>query len=301
MIIRDKIKCFAFLLQLDGRSHHPESNCPGEARPKAVCPIKFAWPQNSLGGSDSERQILQHVRSSAFRRPRAGPSHCTDAHTARREDLATWLIRRASDTTTDQALSDLATYMAARDLECIYTMVFQGLTPEAACEFDRSITLLPWETFPDPAEKDRIERDLTGLSRYASAPSGAFSKPTGALVYRSQAQIAIVNKADLDWRSLEPPSQISDLFDALMCIGLTLPPGPPALGWWTKYPKWVPFYEPSERHESPGISSFRPFPGSSAQEAKILFNAFLYAHQRHPSSPPTRYGALGPDAAPEGY
>jgi hypothetical protein len=155
-------------------------------------------------------------------------------HTTDHKNLAHWLIWRASETTTEQALADLTTYLSAKEVECVHTLPFRGLTPEDACEFDPSITLLPWGSFFDSAEKHRIEEELARQPPYGTLIPAEYSKPTGALIHRSQARIAILDEADVDWRLSEMPSQVSDLHDALMCIGLTVPPAPPALGCWTK-------------------------------------------------------------------
>ena len=198
-----------------------------------------------------------------------------EAHTPDYKDLAKWLIRRTLESTAAQALADLATYLSAKEFECVQTVVFQGLTPEAAFEFDHCISLLPWDTFPDAAEKHRIEQDLAGHSPYGSLVSPSDSKLTGALVRRFLANIVIREKARVDRQPQPQCLENYDIRDALMCIGLIVPPVPRALGCWTKYPQWVPVFEPWERQEIAGYSPVRPFPSSSAQQAKSLFNSFL--------------------------
>lgn len=190
----------------------------------------------------------------------------TVAHTVTHVFLAEWLLRRARAVGPDQAVKDLARYLATDRLPYCATIAVGGLTPDRAYDLGHGMRLLPWKDITPSRTKMAIEE--------APTFHRSFYHPDGALVREIELPRAHVDLSetrkhfrDIDW---------SDMTDLLLCLGLFGPNAPVLIASWLEAPEWAPVMAGTYSMpfvEGPGRA--RPFGETDATEAVRLYSAWL--------------------------
>lgn len=185
--------------------------------------------------------------------------------------LAIWLMEQASSTNINQALDDLETYLNATVLPFQVTVALSGLKAATTFEIGRGISFVPWDALQDSKQKKWIwERCMTGLHL-----------PTGALVRNFSIDKLHVHQdeyekqRDMNINRYMALMDNTEIYDALMCMGLVGPFAHQSLASWISQPRWMPlnhggtFFSDIE-----GSYYSQSFPEDARAVASSLFEAF---------------------------
>lgn len=143
-------------------------------------------------------------------------------------DLAMWLMRRGLQVGPAQAVADLQRYLDEPQIPFTMVLGITGLNLEGPCDFGGGIALLPWERLPDSYQKHTIyTKFLTSFG--LKWPSAAVMREISLPKLHVSGEYHQLMQLDE-----------SELWDALLCIGVVGPFAPEVLVSWLEPPVWAP-------------------------------------------------------------
>ena len=153
------------------------------------------------------------------------------------DSLGNWLVFRALQVGTDNAIADLERYVNNSHFEYYQTMALSGIQIEDELQFTNGIKLVPLSSIPDTIHKVMLENFMS--------PFGTLARPSTALIRTlSHPRIHLSSKDDLprntntliDWRR--------EFEDVRLCLTLIGPSSSIDLGSWVTFVDWVPCASP---------------------------------------------------------
>lgn len=143
-------------------------------------------------------------------------------------DLADWLISRGRETGAGQAVADLQKYLSDTRIPCLSVFGLGGLEIGQCCSLGSGISLRPWNSLTDSSHKRLVSEE------FYFPRSGSFL--SAVLVQEIMLPKPHVGKED--WQF--PEFDMSELHDALLCIGVVGPFAVQFMVLWVEPPQWAP-------------------------------------------------------------
>jgi hypothetical protein len=142
--------------------------------------------------------------------------------------LSQWLVARAQDVGSDQAIEDLIRYLKLEAFEVSVTLAVDGVVVDRKIEL-ADYAMVPWRELPNSDSKRRIAVQR-GLSS---------AMPTAAIV--QMRTVKPVHVRPWGPRQWELPPSIEPMLDVLRCVTAIAGAGIRQIEYWFEPPSWAPW------------------------------------------------------------
>jgi hypothetical protein len=228
-------------------------SCPEKADPRFVRLLEEIRKQPDLEIFNGKMQVLPD-----------------QAARTEYQNLASWLLRRASSNGPNVAVADLDRYVEAAELPCTLTLALTGITTDIPREVGHDIHLVPWDSLPYSSQKQSIhERTFFGHT---------FHMPTCAVIRAFTTPKRHLN-ATSEVTELPHFPDDTELHDAVRCLGLVRPSALQVIAEWVALPEWVPFLGGSmSLFHIEGFTSNHALSDTDYQQVRELLHRFFNHH-----------------------
>jgi hypothetical protein len=177
--------------------------------------------------------------------------------------ISIWLLRRAYDSSVDEALMDLKTFTTATTIRMRHIVAVEGFTMTHSCEVNEGLVIIPWNLLDNSPTKQRMQ---LLFSEQARSPSFAITRMVDVpKIYSEVGEPSALVSADFAYD------------DLLNCASLFGPDRSTIIASWWEGPKWIPSMGQSYSWLSP---NYRSVPKNWPDEAYYRFPELFSRFQK---------------------